>query len=268
MDYRAMPTVPSLRQRQPRPADPGTLPDRTRSSVILIGTSTHDHYRELDDLPAVAHNLIDLRGALTDPSSGAFEPQRTHVLLDEGPYLPAKIAELGEDVGDTLLVYFAGHGLVAPNGELCLARRDTRPALEAYTTMPFSLLRQAVKDSPAKRKIVILDCCFAGRALPTLLASDPIHGQMEISGTYVLTATADNQPAHVTPGARNSVFTGELLNVLNAGIVDGEELIQLGELYEVLRRRLHASNLPLPRQMGIDTVGSLAIARNPGWTGY
>ncbi|MFF7164181.1 hypothetical protein ACFZBP_22955 [Streptomyces sp. NPDC008086] len=62
------------------------LPDPERSRALLFGTATYAS-DELSDLPAVAHDLQDLRGALTSPL-GAFAAEHRDVLLDPPGLIP------------------------------------------------------------------------------------------------------------------------------------------------------------------------------------
>ncbi|MFD0392298.1 hypothetical protein ACFQ3Z_03840 [Streptomyces nogalater] len=77
------------------------------------------------------------------------------------------IAEAAQQAESTLLVYYVGHGLIGPGDELYLAARTTdrlTPGLAAHQALPFSALREAVTMCGAGSVIVVLDCCFSGRA--------------------------------------------------------------------------------------------------------
>ena len=85
-----------------------------------------------------------------------------------------------------------------------------------------------VADSRATKKVVILDCCFSGRALADQAGDEESFlGQVGIEGTYLLTATAANAVALAPPGERYTAFTGALLGLLNRAIPDGPELLTL-----------------------------------------
>jgi hypothetical protein len=156
--------------------------------------------------------------------------------------------------------------VLGSDGQLYLLRADTTAGLEIYTAWPYPQLRQAMLESPARNKVLILDCCFAGRALDWLSVGAGL-GQLDIAGTYVLTATSANRPAYVARGARHSAFTGALLDVLTLGVPGGGELIRVDELHPLLHRTLLGRGLPEPRQMQSDRIGNLALVRNPAWPG-
>lgn len=108
----------------------------------------------------------------------------------------------------------------------------------------------------------MLDCCFSGRAIDTLSGEGVPTGQLDISGTYVLTATAATQLALAPAGERHTAFTGALLGVLREGIPGGGPLIRVADLHRELAVALEARARPRPQQRNTDTIGDLAIARN------
>src|SRR6266478_354751 len=89
-------------------------------------------------------------------------------------------------------------------------------------------------------KILILDCCFSGRAIQFAMGTedDLLRSNLsDIEGTYVLTSTRANQLAVAPIGKKYTAFTGELLRALKRGINNGKEEISLRELYEHLRTK-------------------------------
>lgn len=256
IDYRATSTQVTS---PPRSDGGGVLPDPDTSRIVLLGASTFTDSRFSEDIPAVRNNAADLAAVLTDQEFGGFSSARTHNLVDTGNQI-AQLADLAADVTDTLLVYYTGHGVVAEDGSLLLTRSDTMKGREVYTADRYDLLRSAVLENDARCRIVILDCCFAGRAIGQALGADV--AQLEIYGGYLLTATKANEPTYVLPGRRNSVFTEELLDLLRTGIPGGERLIRLDQIYQELLRRARIKQRPEPHQIGRDTIGDLAIVRN------
>jgi hypothetical protein len=243
------------------------LPDPGHSRAVLIGAST---YRHLADLPAVRNNLSGFRDALVAPALGGLPADNCTIVAE--PARPVDIyrtlrqhATVAED---TLLVYFAGHGRTGSRNELWLCLPDTDPDELPYSAWPYDELRRAVADSRATKKVVILDCCFSGRALADQAGDEEtILGQVGIEGSYLLTATAANAVALAPPGERYTAFTGALLGLLNKGIPDGPELLTFGQIYPRLQHALTSRQLPRPRQQGSDTIAHLALTRNLAYTG-
>ena len=204
------------------------LPDPGRSRAVLIGASTYSH---LEDLPAVRNNLSGFRDVLVAPALGGLPADNCTVVAE--PARPVDVyrtlRQQAAAAEDTLLVYFAGHGRTGSRNELFLCLPDTDPDELPYSAWPYDELRRVVADSRATKKVVILDCCFSGRALADQAGDEEtILGQVGIEGTYLLTATAANAVALAPPGERYTAFTGTLLGLLNKGIPDGPELLTFG----------------------------------------
>jgi uncharacterized protein YjbI with pentapeptide repeats len=238
------------------------LPDPGRSQAVLIGAST---YRHLDDLPAVHNNLSGFRDVLVAPALGGLPADNCTVVAE--PARPVDVyrtlRQQAAAAEDTLLVYFAGHGRTGRRNELFLCLPDTDPDELPYSAWPYDELRRVMADSRATKKVVILDCCFSGRALADQAGDEEtILGQVGIAGTYLLTATAANAVALAPPGEQYTAFTGTLLALLTKGIPDGPELLTFQQIYPRLQHTLTSRQLPRPRQQGSDTIAHLALTRN------
>jgi hypothetical protein len=92
-----------------------------------------------------------------------------------------------------------------------------------------------------------------------------VLGQVGVEGSYVLTATPANAVALAPEGARHTAFTGELLDLLRAGVPDGPELMTFATLFRQLTARTRSRSLPTPCQRGTGTVDHLALTRNPAF---
>jgi formylglycine-generating enzyme required for sulfatase activity len=243
------------------------LPDPARSRAVLIGAST---YRHLEDLPAVRNNLSGFRDVLIAPALGGLPADNCTVVAQ--PANPVDVyrtlRQQAAAAEDTLLVYFAGHGRTGSRNELWLCLPDTDPGELPYSAWLYDELRRVVADSRAAKKVVILDCCFSGRALADQAGDEEaVLGQVGIEGTYILTATAANEVALAPPGERYTAFTGALLDLLNKGIRGGSELLTFAQIYPRLQYALTSRQLPRPRQQGSDTIADLALTRNVAYTG-
>ena len=241
------------------------FPDPSRSQAVLIGTASYWD-AALPELPAVARNLTGLAAVLTGPNGGGWRADRVTVIRNpvSAREVGLALASVAEQTQDTLLVYYAGHGLLTPEGELHLAVGETVPGRVRYSALPFDWVREALRDSPAANRVLILDCCFSGRVIeamadPAAFAADAT----EVSGTYTLTATAGSRPARAPSGQTYTAFTGELLDLLTSGIPHGPAELTLGVIYPHLRQRLTARGLPRPQQRGTDTADRLVLVRNP-----
>lgn len=180
------------------------LPDPERSRAVLIGTSAYDDAK-VTDLPEVRRSVEDLKAALTDPVYGVLSDGCCDVLTDEADIrlIGRRLRQAANAAEDLLLVYFAGHGLTAGRRhQLYLALSDTEWDEPEFSALEYDKLRSAVLTSKAATKVIILDCCFSGRAFGEPMAdhASQLAGQVDVDGTYVLTSAHANEVALTLPG--------------------------------------------------------------------
>src|SRR5690606_14386769 len=140
------------------------LPDPDRTRVVLIGA---DEYRNFPGLPAVRNNLARLAELFTAPHAGGLPAGHCVTVrnpADRDDVLDA-VCRAASEATDTLVVYFAGHGMRSPDGSLYLALGHSEQGRRFYKSVAFSDLRTEVLEGAAPRKVVILDCCYSGAAL-------------------------------------------------------------------------------------------------------
>ncbi|HSV67278.1 MAG TPA: caspase family protein [Mycobacteriales bacterium] len=220
---------------------------RSHTHAVLVYAPKYDD-PDLPALPAAAANASDLAALLSDPALVGLPADNVHLLYATDP---VKVAEQLADVADraqeAFLVYYAGHGLLGPNNKLYLATTNTTRRRVEFNGLNYEWVRHAILSSPARIRVIIVDCCFSGRAIGAM--SDTVStlaGQLDVAGTYVMTSTGPNDPASSPPGARNTAFTDELLDVLRSGIPDAGSEITLKQVYEQVERNLRAKGLPHP----------------------
>ncbi|MBO4259621.1 caspase family protein [Streptomyces griseorubiginosus] len=236
------------------------LPDPALSRAVLIGVSSYVH---LEPLPAVANNLPALAHVLT--SSGSWDLPEGHCTVvaepDSTPAMLDAVQQAAEVAEDTLLIYFAGHGLLDGRGDLFFGLpRST--AGRSHTGVTYQALREILTDASAQRYVIILDCCMSGRALGSMSGDEMLADQAEIEGSYLLAAAPDNGLALAPPGETHTAFTGELLHLLRDGIPGSARDLDLDLVYRHLRAALGARGLPQPQKRVRNTAGRLILARN------
>ncbi|MFC6081547.1 caspase family protein [Sphaerisporangium aureirubrum] len=242
------------------------LADPVRSRAVLIGTANYQS-PQMPGLPAVRNNVASLQRVLTDPRLGALHPSSCRTIVDPHDFreLYRFTRAAAMEAQDTLLVYYAGHGLIGPRRhELYLSLTDTDPDDLRITALDFEMLREIIRSSPAVNRVLILDCCYSGRAAVPAMAGEEgaVLGQIDISGTYTLTSSPANRPSTAPWDETYTTFTGALLTLLTEGLPQGPELLSLGHIYRALRHSLITAGHPTPSQLGTDTTDSLALTRN------
>jgi len=242
--------------------DSDGLPDYSRSRAVLIGTSVYQD-ENFPQLPAAANSLEGMRQILTNPELCGWPADRVTQLPNhsDSRRLIIKLREWARDTTGVFLVYYVGHGTPEKDGP-CLTLTDTLLEHPDATGVEYRHVRRALLSSSAQIKIVILDCCYAGRAIPPAQSGQAQF--TDISGTYVL-AAADHA-AHVPEDQLACTsFTGELLDLIRKGIEHGPEVLTLDDIYRRLRTRLRGVDLPDPNCGGTDTAGSFPFARNAAY---
>lgn len=240
------------------------LPNSRTSRAVLIGCSTFTYF---DELPSVRNNLEDLGKCLLDKSIWGIQAQnlsRVYDPTDQGEIL-GPIDSAAAEAEDTLLIYYAGHGMMDRNGNLRLAMQGSKPD-KPWTATSYEEIRGTMQDCMAKRRVVILDCCFSGHALGAMAGGeDPakmVVDNATAEGTFLLAAAAENSYAIAPPGKKYTAFTGQLIDLLEKGYPDAPEFMNLNFLYRTLRLELRARGFPEPQKRDRNTAGELILARN------
>ncbi|MDQ0772893.1 PAS domain S-box-containing protein [Streptomyces aurantiacus] len=240
-----------------------SLPDPSASRAVLIGAGS---FETLDGLPAVVHSAETLGSLFTEQDIWGLPPEHCRVVLN--PQTPRQlskpVAEAAQEATDTLVVYYAGHGLIEPRtGELHLAVADSDWMSVHDTAAPYEWIRRSIEHSPADRKIVVVDCCYSARAFGVQSPDDGSF--LEVQGTYLLAASAENAVAIAPPGDQYTAFTGELIRLINNGVLEGDEYLDLDTLYTKLRLELNLRGRPAPHRLCRNSLGSAPFIRNAAY---
>lgn len=148
--------------------DPRGLPNR----ALLVGVSAYEStdppHGVSGDLPAVEHNVTRMRDVLARGrlfTEDEIEVARSPTLDAFGQLL----MDAAQEARGVLLLYFAGHGAIPSAGdELFLQMHNARVVAGGHAVFPgaemVTTVLTVLATSPARRIVVILDCCFAGNA--------------------------------------------------------------------------------------------------------
>lgn len=248
---------------------PTRLIDRESSWAVLVGASEYLS-STLEGIPQAETSVSDLRRALTGPT-GLFceervvtvtNPKSTEDIL--GP-----LDRIAGQQPDVVLFYYVGHGMqesLDGGGrglmELFLTLHGSVDdgADRIRTGVPCSAVFSRLRSLRAKQSVVVLDCCFAGRALEDRSAGD----------VHILCATGKTTRARYALTERHTGFSGALLRLFERGIPDGPQHLDLNTVFQHLSVVLtttaagaSGARLPRPRQRTTDHSGNLAFVRNP-----
>lgn len=197
------------------------------------------------DLRFAAADARRIAGAVT--ASPLYAAVDVGTLLDEEATaeailgrLDALIGEAGE--GDTLLLSFAGHGLIGGDGRLRLALSSTDRADIDRTSLPFDAVAARIKAAKA-RVVVLLDACHSGVSGQ----ADPATNEDAVAqlvtqggaGIVILSASKGRQFSEELAGLGGGRFSVAIADALAAGRArtdtDGNGAVSLLELYRALK---------------------------------
>ncbi|MFI7125168.1 hypothetical protein ACIBQ1_05700 [Nonomuraea sp. NPDC050153] len=255
---------------RPRPHwnGPPLLLSSEGARVLVAGTGRHLPESRLPEVPAVPATVADVGRCLVE--RGGLAPAHLTVRLDPGT--PAELGlaldRLAREATSVLMFYYVGHGLVSPDNELHLATRatvDLTQGVPGYQALPYGIVRRILSASRAELVVVVLDCCFAGRAHgASSQAVERVFDSMW-QGAYLLTSSSREENSWALPGVRHTAFSGALMRLLREGDPAGPSVFTLDHVYHSLARRLPDAGFPRPRRQATDLGDRRAFAPNPAY---
>ncbi|MGB8190471.1 MAG: caspase family protein [Chitinophagaceae bacterium] len=145
-------------------------------------------------------------------------------------HLIEAIEELFSKEMDVSLFYFSGHGYLDQTGGYIV----TPDAKKYEMGVSMEMILGFVNRSPARSKIVILDCCHSG-AFGERVSSQEKNSYLA-DGVTILTASRKSESAMGTTTL--SVFTRLLLEALKGGAAEIAGYITLGTIYSYIDQAL------------------------------
>lgn len=136
-----------------------------------------------------------------------------------------KLTKVFNDDSDVSLFYFSGHGFDDKNdGKIC-----TIDYKYQHYGIPFRTILERIRESKCKNKIIILDCCHAGK-----IGNFSMIGDATIleCGTTILTACNTCEYAIEMNG--HGLFTKLLIDALKGGASDIFGRITPGSIYSYI----------------------------------
>ncbi len=119
---------------------------------------------------------------------------------------------------DAVVIFFSGHGS-RDHRLICF---DTMKETLADTTISMDSLADAFKHSKAKAVLLVLDCCFSGKAPARVMEDTPVARDGSISwetlagkGRIIISASAANEVALEAPGG-HGLLSAAILEAMQA----------------------------------------------------
>ncbi len=236
-------------------------PVQRAPSLYVLSIGVTDYRDNSFDLKYAAADAADFAAILQHQGRGLFQRVEAKVLADRQVSLAAiraafEAMAVQVQPQDVFLLYLAGHGMVL-DGRYHYVPHDAiyeNDQLMRRRTLGEERLREWLALVQAGKRVMVIDTCHAGRALPRLAALElpvrrgvedkaAIARLMQATGTSVLAAASDKQQALagvVENGQGRGLFTHVLLQGLRGGadIIEQDGYINVEELSAYARREV------------------------------
>jgi hypothetical protein len=212
--------------------------------ALLIGA---EDYQKAAQLQFTVNDVQQL--ALTLGQYGGYEEKRVRAITDEGklagdqPLKASLEAALPEflkqpQAGDSILVYFSGHGFKDQEGKLYLAPLDCDPANPVATGISAEWFRDQLAACQAGFKLLVLDSCHAGAEkgadIPGAVAAKDLGELFKASvGVVTLASSTADEKSQIWQYKQQSLFSYWLNQGLKGHAdADSSGAVNIHELFE------------------------------------
>jgi hypothetical protein len=230
--------------------------------ALVIGIDTG--YERVTKLP-LTRDAAAIAALLTNPREGGYAPENVRVLANAAATKQAIQDELADlaartDPDSIVFVYFSGHGGRIANGPAAghyLIPVDADAASDttlAATSLSGDAFTAALNRLPARKVLIIFDCCHAGGIGILKSVTGPVfkHGFPEAyyerlaagRGRVIFASSLDSESSLVFSADQHGLFTKHLLGGLRGGIPSDDGLIRVFDLFEYVQPRVTAEAGP------------------------
>jgi uncharacterized caspase-like protein len=224
------------------------------------------------DAELMAKTLVDKCGypedhvlVMTDSQDETLKPALVN-LYEEVPRFLAK-----PGVGDTVIVFFSGHGFPDDEGQTYLAPKDCQKKRMGLSGLRVDEVSNWLKLCKAQRKLLVLDCCHSGGKDGTAVGSSgqeiaDAFGQA--AGLITLASCKKDEQSFEWDEKKHGVFTYFLVEGLSGaadkdanGVVDSDEVYNyVWQKVPDQARRMATRQTPV-RHVPRETLGIFELAR-------
>jgi hypothetical protein len=248
IDADGLASLPSAIQIPGPPRPHGTL------RAVLVGVNGYQD-KNIPALAAAKADAENLARALKTGEGHAVNAVRTNLFVDmqvtrDGILKSVREAARSTGPDDTLLVFYAGHGIDdraagQANAQLMLIMSDTRLEEIGSTALSWDELAQALAEARGT-VVVVLDACHSGLAASDAFATndDVVSALVTRAGApmVVLAGSKGRQLSLEDPKTKGGLFTTALVNAIAAERTrrDREHtgLVDLGGLYSAVKAKV------------------------------
>ncbi len=233
------------------------MPVMDNAHALVVGIANYQHINRLP--PTVLKDAQDIHDLLVDPNHCGYPPDKVQLLLD-GQATQAALRQALADLArrsnpdSTVFFYISSHGgriEAGPHAGEYLLPVDvvyTSASSVVQTAISGAEFTEALRAIPARKVVVVFDCCHAGgigqpkdATAPALKVGLPeayYEALQKGRGRAILASSRSGEYSYVSPGALNSLFTQHLLAGLRGGIASDDGLIRIFDLFEYLQPKV------------------------------
>lgn len=133
--------------------------------ALIIGNSNYLDQR-LSNLNSSVVDAEKFAEILANPKIGSFDHVETIINKNNEEVKQAIEGFFNKkNREDMLLLYYSGHGIKSPSGQLFLAAQNTSSDFLKSTGISASFIKENMGESASQRQVLILDCCYGGAML-------------------------------------------------------------------------------------------------------
>ena len=185
--------------------------------ALLIGNSSFDEVQTFRHLRTPPNDVKDFAQSLQ--TYGDFETIETLIDAPADQITRAIDDLFGQaEADDLVLLYYSGHGYRGQDGRHYLIAKDTQPKRLLSSGIRDTFIHEAIKNSRAKHRVIILDCCFSGAFVAGRKsgAGEPLLlEELMEEGTAIL-ASSNTIQHSFEENCHHSLFTHYLLRGINS----------------------------------------------------
>ncbi len=236
--------------------------------AILIASAKFDPDSGIEPLRFPENDVTALESILRSEEFGFDHVSK--VVDQANNHVVERLDELMSESSfdDFILIYFSGHGKINATGELFLSCRNTKESRLNSTGLKYRHIMDLLEAHARDRVAIILDCCYAGRAVSGLKGSvqEQVTSALDTGrGIFVLGASSATQTAEERELDGHGVFTQQIIEGLSSGAadVDNDGRISLNDLAKYVRDGLRKKNIGQdPIAAGMIRSGDLILGTN------
>lgn len=227
--------------------------------AFVIGVGEYDLLSPLGSAPV--YDAEDIANLLGSAKHCGYRAENVHLLRNANASrttIVDGLKKLAADAqaGDTVVVYFSGHGaqlLSGSNVGTYLCPPDFDPYRPRETGIEAEELSELLDKIPAGRLLVLIDACHSGAAARVKGAAEYVtkwafggprlDALAQGKGRVIISASASDESSVILRRHRNSLFTHFLLKGLQGDVDDRSDgLIRVLDLFHYLAEHVPATH--------------------------